>query len=65
MIPEHRLKFQERSETLRQELVATRETGQDSTRTVILDQTSVGRLTRMDAMQGQAMAIESQRRREI
>ena len=34
-------------------------------RTVVsLDQQSVGRLSRMDAMQGQAMAQEAQRRRE-
>ena len=31
---------------------------------VTLDQTSVGRLSRMDAMQGQAMAEEIKRRRE-
>lgn len=33
--------------------------------TVILDQTSVGRLSRMDAMQGQQMALEAQRRTEM
>jgi DnaK suppressor protein len=32
---------------------------------VKLDQTSVGRLSRMDAIQGQAMAEEVKRRREI
>ncbi len=32
---------------------------------VELDQASVGRLSRMDAMQQQAMAIESERRREL
>jgi DnaK suppressor protein len=31
---------------------------------VELDQTSVGRLSRMDALQGQAMALASQRRRQ-
>ena len=35
-----------------------------STATVILDQSSVGRLSRMDAMQGQQMAIEVERRRK-
>ena len=35
-----------------------------STDTVILDQSSVGRLSRMDAMQGQQMALESERRRK-
>ncbi len=31
---------------------------------VELDQTSVGRLSRMDALQSQAMALETERRRE-
>lgn len=34
-----------------------------SAATVVLDQTSVGRLSRMDAMQGQAMALATERRR--
>ena len=32
---------------------------------VVLDQTSVGRLSRMDALQNQAMQQETERRREI
>ncbi len=36
-----------------------------NTDTVILDQSSVGRLSRMDAMQGQQMALEASRRREM
>ena len=32
---------------------------------VELDQTRVGRLSRMDAMQGQAMALETARRRDV
>ena len=32
---------------------------------VQLDQTRVGRLSRMDALQGQAMAIETERRRQV
>lgn len=32
---------------------------------VILDQSSVGRLSRMDAMQGQQMALQASRRREM
>jgi DnaK suppressor protein len=35
----------------------------DDVETVRLDQPSVGRLSRMDAIQGQAMALENQRRR--
>ena len=37
---------------------------QDGTGVVELDQTRVGRLSRMDAMQMQEMNLESQRRRE-
>ncbi len=33
--------------------------------TVKLDQTTVGRLTRMDALQNQAMQLETERRREV
>lgn len=50
---------------LRQDLLATNDAGRDAAGTVVLDQSSVGRLSRMDAMQGQAMAIEAQRRREL
>lgn len=38
--------------------------GDDAAATVELDQTRVGRLSRMDALQGQAMSQEAQRRRE-
>jgi DnaK suppressor protein len=37
----------------------------DGTRTVELDQQSVGRLSRMDAMQHQAMAIALENRRRV
>ena len=40
-------------------------TNADSRHTVALDQTSVGRLSRMDAMQQQAMAKATQARREL
>ncbi len=36
----------------------------DSTKTVELDQQSIGRLSRMDALQQQAMAIALEKRRE-
>jgi len=51
---------------LESELKALREDdhlGQDSQKTVTLDQQSVGRLSRMDALQGQAMAKATQARR--
>jgi DnaK suppressor protein len=41
------------------------EATRDSARPVELDQTKVGRLSRMDAMQSQAMAKETQRRRKL
>ncbi len=50
---------------LQEELTKARDGSQESTQAVKLDQTSVGRLSRMDAMQSQAMALESRRRREI
>ena len=39
--------------------------GRDATRVVELDQQAVGRLSRMDALQGQAMARATARRRGI
>ena len=48
---------------LRQALREAQETGDAAEATVELDQTRVGRLSRMDAMQAQAMSIETGRRR--
>ncbi|HYQ73011.1 MAG TPA: TraR/DksA C4-type zinc finger protein, partial [Gammaproteobacteria bacterium] len=50
---------------IRQELLSLQEIGEDATRIVKLDQTSVGRLSRMDALQGQAMSQERARRRQL
>lgn len=49
----------------RQELLELQKSTEESTRTVSLDQSSVGRLSRMDAMQSQQMALEAKRRQEI
>jgi len=49
---------------LRAELLAAAEAGKESAAVVELDQTKVGRLSRMDAMQAQAMAQASAQRRE-
>ena len=49
---------------LQAELEALDATGKEASQTVELDQTRVGRLSRMDAMQAQQMAIESDRRRQ-
>ena len=56
-----RLRLLERHEVLR-ELQAIGESAAD---VVELDQTSIGRLSRMDALQGQAMSRERQRRRQL
>jgi DnaK suppressor protein len=48
----------------RKSVLAVVEASADSRRPVELDQTRVGRLSRMDALQDQAMALETERRRE-
>jgi DnaK suppressor protein len=50
---------------LSQELCALQNSGDDPTQTVELDQSRMGRLSRMDALQGQAMSVELKRRREL
>lgn len=49
----------------RMELLRLAGSTRDAVQPVALDQTSVGRLSRMDAMQVQAMALETERRRGI
>jgi DnaK suppressor protein len=49
---------------LQQELLSLLDAGEEALRVVELDQTSVGRLSRMDALQGQAMSQERARRRQ-
>lgn len=56
--------FKTRLLEMRAELDALSKISAEARRPVTLDQTSVGRLSRMDAMQGQAMQIETERRRE-
>ena len=50
--------------TRRAELAGLTETSKGARATVELDQTMVGRLSRMDALQGQQMALEQDRRRK-
>lgn len=57
--------FRERLLERRQQLREVAETGAASAATVELDQTRVGRLSRMDALQGQAMSQETNRRRDL
>ena len=49
---------------LKAELLAIGESSQEAGDTVELDQAKVGRLSRMDAMQAQQMALEMERRRQ-
>jgi DnaK suppressor protein len=46
-------------------LQVARDEAAGSRRPVTLDQTSVGRLSRMDAMQAQSMALATERRRAV
>ncbi len=57
--------FKQKLQHQQDELLSLVETGRDASRIVQLDQTSVGRLSRMDALQDQAMAQERLRRREL
>jgi DnaK suppressor protein len=57
--------FRRRLLAMRADLDAAAEASREATETVVLDQASVGRLSRIDAMQGQQMALESARRREL
>ena len=55
--------FQERLESLAREICEFLETSKDASGVVELD-TSIGRLSRMDAMQDQQMALELRRRKK-
>lgn len=57
--------FRKLLETRRSELIGDDALGREAAGTVELDQTRQGRLSRMDALQQQAMAAETQRRRSL
>ena len=57
--------MQARLEERRAELARLTEAASGARRPVELDQTRVGRLSRMDALQNQAMSIETERRRQV
>ncbi|HEX7027779.1 MAG TPA: TraR/DksA C4-type zinc finger protein [Gammaproteobacteria bacterium] len=57
--------FHELLQQRRVALLDVAQTGESSAVTVVLDQSCVGRLSRMDAMQAQAMSRETNRRREV
>lgn len=51
--------------SLKDEIEELNSTGKDAADTVVLDQSKVGRLSRMDALQAQQMAQETTRRRHM
>ena len=55
--------IRQKLEAMREELESVADTGDDSAAVVQLDQAKVGRLSRMDALQAQAMAKASGQRR--
>jgi len=57
-------KFKALLQDLKTQTEANITSAQESTKPVELDQTMVGRLSRMDAMQQQQMALASERRRQ-
>ena len=52
-------------EQRRMEILEVMQIGEQSAGTVELDQARIGRLSRMDAIQTQAMSVEIKRRREL
>jgi DnaK suppressor protein len=57
--------FKKRLEQLREEVQRDSELTENERKPVALDQSMVGRLSRMDALQNQAMALEAERRRGV
>ncbi|MDH5357265.1 MAG: TraR/DksA C4-type zinc finger protein [Gammaproteobacteria bacterium] len=57
-------KFKHLLEQQRDELLVSQQMAQSSTEPVQLDQASVGRVSRMDALQSQSMAVETTRLRQ-
>ena len=56
--------FKQKLLNLKKELQQVDESSKEAAATVELDQTRVGRLSRMDALQGQAMSKATRQRRE-
>ncbi len=63
MLPDHE-NIKKELLHLKSEIQELEETFKAASEPVELDQAKVGRLSRMDAMQGQQMALESSRRRQ-
>ncbi|MDX1634120.1 MAG: TraR/DksA family transcriptional regulator [Marinobacter sp.] len=64
MRPREQEKFRQRLLERRDDLLSTREVRDETSATVQLDQQSVGRLSRMDALQSQALAQAGKERAE-
>ena len=58
-------RFKKRLEQLRDEVQRDSDLTENERKPVALDQSMVGRLSRMDALQNQAMALEAERRRGV
>lgn len=58
------IQFRKQLMTLKEELIEALATTANDIKPVVLDQATVGRISRVDAMQMQQMALESYRRRE-
>jgi DnaK suppressor protein len=65
MTPERLAAFKDRLRAMQADLAADDARGRSGQQTVDLDQQAVGRLSRMDALQNQAMAQAGGRRREV
>lgn len=65
MHPEQLQQFRDQLLALKEQLFLTQEWAKSGTQPVELDQTRVGRLSRVDALQAQAMSVASSRRRDI
>ena len=65
MTPERAATFRSMLEQMQRDLGKADALGREGQRTVELDQQSVGRLARMDALQNQAMAQAGGRRRDV
>lgn len=57
--------FKKRLQGMRRDIEALSHVTEEERQPVELDQTTVGRLSRMDALQNQAMQLEAQRRRTV
>ena len=64
MIEKRTEEFRKQLIEMQQELLDQSQSTEDARKPVTLDQQSVGRLSRMDALQEQAMQMETERRRQ-